>query len=379
MARHWSINGRFLTQRLTGTQRYACEIVRALDMLLASDHPLASKLEIELLVPKRQRIELRLRHIRTRIVTGPSGHLWEQIRLPQSVSGGLISLCNTGPPFVSKHIVCVHDLNTRLYPGSYSLSFRTLYRVLVPTLGRSANVVTTVSRFSAAQLINYTICSAEKVAVAPNGHEHALKWTPRHSPKTRSAAGPNTVVLIGSLAPHKNVGLILGLAQELAVIGLKIAVAGMRDACVFNATEVRPAADNVTWLGRLSDEELAALLKDSFCLAFPSLAEGFGLPVLEAMTLGCPVIATDQTSLPEVCGEAALLASPTDPEAWLRQFVRLRGDDALRAQLAEKGRRRAKHFSWSRSAEIYLALMARADGISLPSGSDQAYRESTHA
>ena len=116
MVRYWSINGRFLTQPLTGVQRYACEIVQALDTLLATDHQLTSTLEIELLVPKGQTIELPLRHIQTRVVTGARGHLWEQMVLPQNASGGLISLCNTGPVSHSKHIVCIHDLNTRLYP-----------------------------------------------------------------------------------------------------------------------------------------------------------------------------------------------------------------------------------------------------------------------
>ena len=292
------------------------------------------------------------------------GHLWEQLALPQNVSGGLISLCNTGPIALSKHIVCIHDLNTRLYPASYSLPFRTLYRALLPTLGRSAKAVVTVSRFSADQLINYGIGSTENVNVIPNGHEHALRWRPRHTRKTRSAAGPKTVVLIGSLAAHKNIGLVLGLASKLAAAGLKIAVAGINDVRVFNASEASPVADNIIWLGRLSDDELAALLMDSFCLAFPSFTEGFGLPPLEAMALGCPVIATDRASLPEICGEAALFASPTDADAWLQQFIRLRNNEPLRAQLVTKGRLRAKHFSWSRSAELYLELMARADGVS---------------
>ena len=160
--------------------------------------------------------------------------------LPQSVSGGLISLCNTGPIALSKHIVCIHDLNTRLYPASYSLPFRTLYRALLPTLGRSANAIATVSRFSADQLVSYGVASADKVKVIPNGHEHALRWRPRHSQKTRSAAGPNTVVLIGSLAPHKNIGLVLGLAPKLAAAGLKIAVAGIKRCARFQCQRDQP-------------------------------------------------------------------------------------------------------------------------------------------
>ena len=172
------------------------------------------------------------------------------------------------------------------------------------------------------------------------------------------------MVLIGSLAPHKNIGLVLSLANKLAAAGLRIAVAGIRDERVFNASNTCPATENIIWLGRLSDDELAALLMDSFSLAFPSFTEGFGLPPLEAMALGCPVIATDRASLPEICGEAALFASPTDPEAWFRQFIRLRSSASLRAQLVAKGRSRAKLFSWAKSAELYLELMARADRFS---------------
>ncbi len=379
MARHWSINGRFLSQPSTGVQRYACEIVRALDVLLTNGHPLASMLQIELLVPKGQTIELPLRRIRTRVVIGARGHLWEQLVLPQSLSGGLISLCNTGPIALSKHIVCVHDLNTRLYPASYSLQFRTLYRALLPRLGRSANAIATVSCFSADQLVSYGVASANKIKVIPNGHEHALRWKPRHSQKTRSAADPNTVVLIGSLAPHKNIGLVLGLAPKLAAAGLKIAVAGINNARVFNASGISPAANNIIWLGGLSDDELAALLVDSFCLAFPSFTEGFGLPPLEAMALGCPVIATDRASLPEVCGEATLFASPTDPEAWFQQIIRLRDNEPLRSQLVAKGRLRAKHFSWQKSAELYLELMALADGVSPSYGGNLALSEELQA
>jgi glycosyltransferase involved in cell wall biosynthesis len=364
MVRRWSINGRFLTQPMTGVQRYACEIVRELDALLDADHPFARMFELELVSPKTskgQSIDLALRHIPTRVVGGARGHAWEQLLLPQNVSGGLISLCNTGPLVHPKHIVCIHDLNTRLYPASYSWKFAALYRALLPALGLRAKAVTTVSRFSADQLVGHGVCAREKIAIVPDGHEHALRWSARHSQRT----GRDTVVLIGSLAPHKNVALILGLARRLAEAGLRIAVSGTRDDRVFNADGAAvPAADNIIWLGRLSDDELAGVLTDCLCLAFPSFTEGFGLPPLEAMALGCPVVASDQASLPEICGEAALYAAPTNADAWMRQLVRISRNERLRARLADSGRLRAKRFSWRRSAELYLELMGRIDGIS---------------
>ena len=225
------------------------------------------------------------------------------------------------------------------------------------------------------QLASCGIGTPEKISVISNGHEHALTWTPIHSDKTRAATSANTVLLIGSLAPHKNIGLVLGLADALAAAGLTITVAGTIDNRIFKATASRQKWNNVVWLGDVSDNELAALLIDSLCLAFPSFTEGFGLPPLEAMALGCPVVATDRASLPEVCGHAALYAAPTNPEAWLDHILRLRRDENLRARLAASGRARATIFSWRRSAELYLQLMARADGMAVDPLQDQPLSE----
>jgi glycosyltransferase involved in cell wall biosynthesis len=365
MARQWSINGRFATQPLTGVQRYAHEVVSALDRWVAEGHPLVRDLRLELLVPQSASDLPRLQAIPVRAVGGMQGHAWEQAELPAHVRGGLVSLCNTGPLLAPRQIVCIHDVNTRSHPESYSLAFRTLYRALLPALGRSALGVTTVSQHSADDLVQYGIAAREKISIIPNGHEHVLAWTPQHSAATRKAAGYDTIVILGSPAPHKNVELVLGLAERLAAAGLRIAVVGQRDARVFKSAGAGPPADNVLWLGRLPDDELAALLRDSLCLAFPSLAEGFGIPPLEAMTLRCPVVASDCASLPEVCGDAALLVSPNDPEAWYASFVRLHQDVRLRTDLINRGETRVRRFSWRASAERYLEAMAQADGITI--------------
>jgi glycosyltransferase involved in cell wall biosynthesis len=361
MTRHWSINGRFLAQPRTGVQRYALEVVRALDACVAAGHPSTADLALELVVPAGVAPPPFLRAIATRAVAGGDGHLWEQ-RLPLAVTGGLLSLCNVGPVAQRRHVVCIHDLNTRLAPHSYTRGFRWLYRLLQPALGRSAAALATVSQYSAAQLARFGIAAPGRVAVIPNGHEHVLRVAPRHTPATRAAAGARTIVLLGSLAPHKNAGAILALADALAAADLSLAVVGAADARLFRPLGAPPAAGNVAWLGRIDDPALAALLGDSLCLAFPSLCEGFGLPPLEAMALGCPVVASDRTSLPEVCGDAALFAPPTDRAAWLRHFQRLAADDALRSELIARGHAQAARFRWSDAALAYLALMARVDG-----------------
>ncbi len=364
MRRKWCINGQFLAQPLTGVQRYAREIVRALDQCVADGHPRAHGLSIELIVPRQCPSPPALRAIRVRTAGAAGGHIWEQGTLAQQARSGLLSLCNSGPLLLRKHIVCIHDVNTRLCPSSYSLPFRSLYRVLLPGLGRTAARIATVSHYSADQLVRYGISTSDKIMLAPDGHEHVLAWAPAHSAITRAVAGPATIVLIGSPAPHKNVGLIVGMAEELATVGLRVAVAGMSDNRVFNASRLPAYAPNISWLGRLSDAELAALLQDSLCLAFPSLAEGFGLPALEAMTLQCPVVVSNRASLPEICADAALYASPFDSKAWLACFLRLRHDPNLRQQMIARGRARVAIYSWRRSAETYLEAMAEIDATS---------------
>ncbi len=195
-----------------------------------------------------------------------------------------------------------------------------------------------------------------------------MKWRPVHSEKTRPVADKSTILILGSKAPHKNVNLLIGLGDELAKRGLRLAVAGSSDKRIFapRGGQVKTdiaAKPEIVWLGRISDEEFAALLDDCLCFAFPSLTEGFGLPPLEAMARGCPVIVSDRASLPEICGPAALYAPPDDPAVWLKHFDRLRDSAALREELAKAGKARAEAFKWQRSAELYLQAMAESDGV----------------
>lgn len=367
MARQWSINGRFLAQPVTGVQRYAHEIVSALDRLVAEGHPGTDGLELELLVPPDAECELPLTAIPTRSAGKTRGQVWEQSALPAAARGrGLINLCNTAPLAHGRDIVCIHDLNTRLAPQSYTPAFRLYYRLMMPVIGKRAREIATVSSFSAKQIAAYHIAPASKISVIPNGHEHALRWRPKHTPQTAAAASPNTIVLLGSPAPHKNARLILESAVALKQAGFKIAVAGVSDPAVFAGAESRIEAANIFWLGRIDDAGLAALLKDSLCLAFPSLTEGFGLPPLEAMAIGCPVVASHCASLPEVCGDAALYASPYDPAAWLEAFERIRGEAGLRDHMLAAGRKQAAAFSWRKSAERYLQMLARLDDVTWP-------------
>jgi glycosyltransferase involved in cell wall biosynthesis len=363
MQRYWTINGRFLTQRITGVQRYAHEIIQALDELLTAGHPLADRLKLEVVAPLSAAAMPPLKSIGTRQVGPGQGQFWEQLVLPLRARGGILSLCNTSTILRRPQVVCIHDVNTILVPRSYTFVFRTFYHLVMPAVARNAAVVATVSEHSASNIAKLGWATESKLHVMPDGHEHVRRWTPRHSTATKAAASRDTVVVLGSLAPHKNVDLLVSSAQALAAHGLKLLVVGGFDRKVFGGDARQAPSHSVVTLHGVSDDELAALLKDSLCLAFPSVAEGFGLPPLEAMALGCPVVVSDRASLPEVCGEAALYASAEDAGEWLKCFLALRDDKALRDRQIARGLERAMRFQWRASAELYLQAMASVDDV----------------
>jgi glycosyltransferase involved in cell wall biosynthesis len=359
--RRWSVNGRFLGRLLTGVDRYALEILRAIDAHIRERHPLATGLTLDILCPAGVADVSPFANIPLRSLPSAPSHIWEQFILPRYVRGGLLSLCNTGPLAVKRQIVCIHDVNTRLAPESYGWMFRTAYRLIQPALSRGGARIVTVSHYSQSSIAQYGVAPFDQIETVFDGHEHALEWLPGQSALIGADLPLPFVLLVGSKAPHKNVGLIYSIAPELAAKGIHILVIGGEDANVYARDYGGPPPPNVRHLGRVNDNDLAFLYQRALCLVFPSKTEGFGLPVLEAMVLGCPVISTDAASLPEVCGEAALYAAPDDPAAWLAAIVRMATEPTLRKALADVGRQRAEKFSWRRGAEKYLELMYALD------------------
>jgi glycosyltransferase involved in cell wall biosynthesis len=154
--------------------------------------------------------------------------------------------------------------------------------------------------------------------------------------------------------------LVLRIAPALSALGLDICMAGdiSEAALPLNGRE-RP--DNLRLLGRVGDDDLAKLLGRAVCFLFPSRIEGFGLPAVEAMMHGCPVVASTAPCLPEICGDGAMLADPDRPEAWVAAIRELWQDEQQRRRMIEKGRSRAAQYTWRAIAETYLGLMAKVD------------------
>ncbi|HKR84032.1 MAG TPA: glycosyltransferase family 1 protein [Terriglobales bacterium] len=354
----WTINGRFLAQRMTGVQRYAHEIVSALDNILADTSNQACT-PMRLVLPPGVKTKPSLSKIvifQTRV---GSGHPWDQCVLPFYEGEGVLSLGNFGPVIARRHIVCIHDANTFILPESYSRAFRLAYRTLLPLVGKCARRVATVSRFSADMLVKHGICRAEKIFVAPNGHEHVLRWDARRAqiPLLGKLRRPY-VLLLGSTAKHKNIEIIFKQAEALDRAGIEIVVAGGAFS-IFSTSTPIASRPNIHHVGFVGDDELAALYEGALCLVFPSKTEGFGIPPLEAMAKGCPVISSNAASLIDVGGDAVLYVDPDDGDQWRETIIGLAGNGDLRASLSSKGRQRSALFSWRHSAELYLDEMER--------------------
>ncbi len=342
------INGRFLTQRVTGVQRFALEVTRAIDAAIGAGEWPA---ETRLLRPPGEAASP-WENLPAEVVGRHGGQAWEQLDLPRQLRGGvLLSLGNTAPLLAGRRqAVVIHDAGVFDTPESYSWQFRAWYRLLHHGLARSGAKILTVSEFSRGRLAERLRLDPTRIGVLPEGGEHILRAPADAGILARHGLQPGRYALaVGNPAAHKNLALLQAAAGLLAARGLTLALAGAADAAVFRRTEGGPAA---IALGRVSDAELRALYEQALCLVFPSRYEGFGLPPLEAMTCGCPVLAARSGAVPEVCGEAALWFDAASPESLTAALARLLEEEGLLPQLRRAGLLRAAQFTWPRAAAV---------------------------
>jgi glycosyltransferase involved in cell wall biosynthesis len=369
--RRWTINGDFTTLRPTGVARYAREVTIALDALISEGHPLGRDLEIDLVIPRPISEPLRLDAISVRIVPEFSRpripQFWVQAQLPWHVPGGLLSLCNLAPVALKRQIACIHDMHTRLMPSSYGIGFRWAHRVILPVVGRRAARITTVSELSRSHLVKFGIAPQENIVITYNGSDHAKKWNASESTLAVDRGRPY-VLCLGRDQEYKNMGLLAKLAPLLDEMGLDLWMPGdVNEATVLRYVAEMPS--NIVLLGRIGDDDFKKALENALCFLFPSRIEGFGLPAVEAMASGCPVVASTSPCLPEICGDSALFADPDNVHAWAESVRLLMLDPGWRERLVAKGHARANSYSWRLIAGTYLELMTQVDADLGKSGS----------
>lgn len=349
-----AINGRFLLRRLTGVDRFASEVIAAMQRIRSETKP-DDRFHLTVVTPS-QPPDVGERAFEFRQVGSGSGQLWEQLSFPRALRRGEIglSLCNTAPILGRNQVVVIHDAATVAIPHAFSRGFRWWYRLLMPMLGRVSKRVLTVSEFSKDELTKRFGIPKEKITVVVEGGEHILRLPPDRGALSKFGLGERPYVFaVSSMAAHKNFRLVLKALSTLADPPFDVAIAGGANARVFG-TEGIVETDRIKWLGYVSDSELRALYEGAMCFVFPSLYEGFGIPPLEAMHCGCPVVASRAASIPEVCGDAALYFDPCDSDELAALLVRVSGDDSLRADLRARGYEQAKKFSWEKAARQVL-------------------------
>jgi alpha-1,3-rhamnosyl/mannosyltransferase len=265
---------------------------------------------------------------------------------------------------------CIHLRHIEQLPRPLGILPRQLSHQYAATMmrhaGRAARRVITVSEASRADLVDRVGVDPDRIDVIPNGVEaefaEPLPGAELERVRKDLDLPDRYVLFVGNAKPHKNLPVLVAAYERVRrrVGDIGLVVVGTRREAIPDCPE------GVITPGYVSPGTLRALYQCASVLAMPSLIEGFGLPVLEAMSSGTPVVASDASSLPEVVGDAGLLADPLDVGAWVDALERVLTDRKLRAALERDGRRRAASFTWERAADATISTYRRALGETVP-------------
>lgn len=374
------INLLFMLPEVGGTRTYAISLVRALTAIdrkneyfiflnqESKDIDLGDGSNIHKVV-----LPLRAR-------SRPMRYAWEQLRLPQLVvryrldilhSLGYVAPLRLRCP----SIVTIHDLNYRFIGHEMGLLHRLVLGFFVPRSARHAAHVITVSRFSKDQIVRTLGIPASKISVTHNACKYGTRQNDQNVVCTSYRNEKPYLLALSSNSPHKNIlGAIRAFAsiQRSGKTHLKLLIAGCLPR---NMTEISSVLkklgieNTVRFLGYVADEDLLSLYRNAEVFLFPSLYEGFGIPVLEAFACGTPVVCSNAGALPEVAGDAAILVDPREPAEMAKAACMIMDNSELRRLLIERGFRQVRMFSWEQSAQITLQVYREVlNAESLPGG-----------
>ena len=266
-------------------------------------------------------------------------------------------------------VLMVHDL-AFLHTASCPPGLRLALRTLVPWSLRRATRVVTPSEFTRRDLeVRYGV-APERISVTWNGvceSFRPLKESETRTVLTRYDLEPGFLFSLGRLNQRKNLGTLIRAHAALRAQGrmdLTLVIGGKVDHGVeelVRSFRESPRSSRVHWVGLIPDADLPAFYAGATCFVYPSLFEGFGLPLLEAMACGCPVVSSDRTACPEVVGTAGLLVDPEDETAIAAAIAGVLDDEALRVDLRERGLARSRLFTWEESARRTLGVLRDAE------------------
>lgn len=385
------INGRFLVAKRTGVQRAAFNLIRTLveidrenQYLIFTGRGQVGRPEWN--YPNVQVVESDLREGESFL-----NHVWEQFWLPILAHRHKVDLlhspANVAPLFYrGTSVVHIHDLCFVVNPHWYSFTFRTVYNFIIPRLARRSSRVITCSNNSKNDLLHFCRLAADKVSLVYWAVDDIFLKRATDASNASQIEAKNLgefILYVGSLEPRKNINTLIKsyvqLRRNNPNLNPKLVLIGGESPLFADVQlRVKDYAKDIVFKGFIDDETLRAFYSKAALVAYPSLYEGFGLPPLEAMASGTPVITSDGSSIPEVVGEAAFMIDPRSVEQLTNAMVRLLTDKDLRQKLVARGRVQVERFNWYRVARNTLAVYyevvseARVTGCRSSKGSGKA-------
>jgi glycosyltransferase involved in cell wall biosynthesis len=286
-------------------------------------------------------------------ITDPLWLTWQVIAKRPSVffSPGFNPPLLCSAPFV----FTIHDLMQIQVPDVATASKRLYYELVLKPAARRAHSVLTVSEYSRSQILRWSGLPEERVVNVGNGVDAPfVPGGPRYEP------GFRYILYVGNFRPHKNLFRLLTAFRDLDCPGLRLLLIGTPTREVSARLGEIGLRPRTAFLSALPDQDLASVYRGALLLVLPSLIEGFGLPALEAMACGTPVVVSRSTALPEVVGKAGLLVDPLDTHDIKQAMERVLGDGDVRATMREMGLARAKQFSWDQVAARVRTVLYEA-------------------